>query len=219
MLRTRAALGVGIRIKRKLSGYVMVFVIPFGVIGALSGLALVLPPHKLSERSNIMGLHSVALVSLMVALKSSSEAGIEIVTPIDKYFALILAFIGVGMAESALVYELGDDWVVDDHVFAATWYAMYALMHPLLWVFHRNYLEMFRPFEYQYDGNANSASASSRYQPKVGFPWMAWSRPSKDTTELTTAQHQVRRRTETKKDKRRRRLISESYRPLEASSR
>ena len=101
--RIRAAVGVGVLIKRKLNGYLVVFIIPFGVIGALSGLALVLPPDRLGARSSIMGLHSVALVSLMVALKSSSEAGIEIVTPIDKYFALILAFIGIGMAESALV--------------------------------------------------------------------------------------------------------------------
>jgi hypothetical protein len=84
-------------------------------------------------------------------------------------------------------YELGDSYVADDNVFAAGWYIMYALMHPLLWVFHRNYLETFRPFEFDGEGSDDLAG-----KPKHGFPWMVWNNPraaSKSSLQNTCCGH------------------------------
>eukprot|EP01046_Picozoa_sp_COSAG06_P053327 COSAG06_NODE_9192_length_1961_cov_9.274973_3_plen_226_part_00 len=157
--RVRPALTIGMRVQRKTIGFWAVYIVPFGIIGALSGLALALPADELSNRSNIMGLHSVALVALMVAHKDSSIAGVETLTLIDKYFVCILVFISVGMTESAIVYERG---ISNDSAFAAGWYISYVLMHVALWGFHRNYLR----YKEELAGGEGDGGRCG------GFPWM-----------------------------------------------
>eukprot|EP01046_Picozoa_sp_COSAG06_P024225 COSAG06_NODE_1963_length_7972_cov_10.409628_3_plen_305_part_00 len=163
--RVRPALTIGLRVQRKTIGFWAVYIVPFGIIGALSGLALALPTEELSNRSNIMGLHSVALVALMVAHKDSSIAGIQTLTLIDKYFVCILVFISVGMTESAIVYERG---ISNDSAFAAGWYISYVLMHVVLWGFHRNYMR----YKEELAGNEGAGGRCG------GFPWMRCSSSS-----------------------------------------
>ena len=158
--RERPALTIGLRVQRKTIDFFAVYIVPFGIIGALSGLALALPTEELSNRSNIMGLHSVALVALNnEAHKDSSNAGVETLTLIGKYFVCILVFISVGMTESAIVYERG---ISDDSAFAAGWYISYVLMHVALWWFHRNYLR----YKEELAGNEGDGGRCG------GFPWM-----------------------------------------------